>query len=172
MIREFVSLYADVQALKNAFGRGIRVGPVEEVHPEKGYRISYGDVDGKPFLSPWIAHPETGKTSEPLKKGQIVGVLAVAGDPRQSLLIRGGYSDEHASPNQDMQANVLEDAGVRITIAGGALHISAGGFTASISGAGLAMNGGRIEHDGKNIGGSHTHPGVVVGGANTLDPNP
>lgn len=127
MIREFVSLYADVQALKNAFGRTFRVGPVEDVHPEKGYRISYGEVDGKPFLSPWIAHPETGKTSEPLKKGQIVGVLAVAGDPRQSLLIRGGYSDEHASPNTDMDANVFADGDVRITVKGGQITLAASG---------------------------------------------
>ena len=127
MIREFVSLYADVQALKNAFGRTFRVGPVADVHPEKGYRISYGKVDGKEFLSPWIAHPESGKTSEPLKKGQIVGILAVGGDPRQSLLIRGGYSDEHASPNNDMDANVFADGDVRITVKGGQITLSAAG---------------------------------------------
>lgn len=127
MIREFVRLYADVQALKNAFGRAIRYGPIEESHPEKGYRISYGEVDGKPFLSPWIPHPETGKTSVPLKKGQIVGIVSTSGDPRQSLLIRGGYSNENASPNDDMAANVFADGAARVTVKGGEIVISASG---------------------------------------------
>ncbi|WP_281978807.1 baseplate assembly protein [Pseudorhizobium flavum] len=172
MIREFVALNADVEALKNAFGRVAKVGPVEELDAEKGYRLKLGErPDGGPFLSPWYPHPETGKTSVPLKKGQIVGVLNPSGDPRQGILIRGGYSDEHASPNQDLLANVFEDAGVRVTVAEGALVIEAGGVTMRISSVGVSITGGRVEHDGKNIGSSHIHGGVVPGGADTDVPS-
>src|SRR5690606_40881603 len=47
-------------------------GPVEMIDAQKGYRLRLGGSDEKPFLSPWYPHPETGKTSVPLKKGQIV----------------------------------------------------------------------------------------------------
>lgn len=127
MIREFVALRLDVEVLKNAFGRAIKVGPVEEIDAEKGYRLKLGEVNGKPFLSPWYPHPETGKTSVPLKKGQVVGVINPAGDPRQGLLIRGGYSDRQPAPNEDMEANVFEDAGVRIEVKNGVVHVRATG---------------------------------------------
>jgi hypothetical protein len=164
MIREFIGLRADVEALKNAFGRMAKVGPVEMIDKDKGYRIKYGEnPDGTPYLSPWLPHPETGKTSTPLKKGQIVGVINPGGDPRQGIVIRGGYSDEHATPNADMAANVFEDAGVRISVADGSLTITAGGVTVTIGGSGLSVSGGRVEHDGKNIGSTHIHGGVLEG---------
>lgn len=126
MIREFIALSADVEALKNAFGRAIRVGPVALVDKEKGYRLKLGEApDGQPFLSPWYPHPETGKTSVPLKVGQVVGVINPAGDPRQGVLIRGGYSDGQPSPNEDMEANVFEDANVRVEVSGGVVRVTA-----------------------------------------------
>ncbi|TRL35496.1 baseplate assembly protein [Rhizobium straminoryzae] len=116
----------DVEALRNAFGRMITVGPVEHVDAAKGYRLKLGEnPDGSPYLSPWLPHPETGKTSIPLEKGQIVGVINPGGDPRQGLLIRGGYSEDHASPNDNMAANVFAAAGVRISVVDGVLHIRA-----------------------------------------------
>ncbi|MBI1620157.1 baseplate assembly protein [Aquamicrobium sp. cd-1] len=153
--------------LKTAFANSLKVGPVEMIDAQKGYRLRLGGSDEKPFLSPWYPHPETGKTSVPLKKGQIVGVINPSGDPRQGILIRGGYSNEHSSPNTDMNANVFEDAGVRVTIADGALQVSVAAVTLTISSSGLSISGGRVEHDGKNIGSDHVHGGVVPGGANT-----
>lgn len=172
MIREFVALNADVEALKNAFGRLAKVGPVEQLDAEKGYRLKLGErPDGSPFLSPWYPHPETGKTSVPLKKGQIVGVLNPSGDPRQGILIRGGYSDEHASPNSDMNANVFDDAGVRVSIADGALEVEIGGVTFRLSRQGFDQTGGRKTHNGKDVGATHRHGGVEPGGADTDVPS-
>jgi len=126
MIREFIALSADVEALKNAFGRIVKVGPVEQVDAERGYRLRLGEnANGKPFLSPWYPHPESGKTSVPLKPGQIVGVINPGGDPRQGIIIRGGYSDANPSPNDDMEADVFADAGVRLQVKDGVLHIDA-----------------------------------------------
>jgi hypothetical protein len=121
MIADFWALRAEVEMLKTAFGNSMKVGPVEEIDAVKGYRLKLGDGEDGPFLSPWYPHPETGKTSVPLKKGQIVGVMNPTGDPRQGIVIRGGYSDENASPNSDMKANVFKDAGVEMTIADGQL---------------------------------------------------
>lgn len=161
----------DLHMLKTAYSRMVKVGPVEEIDAEKGYRIKLGEgEDGQPYLSPWLGHPETGKTSIPLKKGQIVGVVNPGGDPRQGFIIRNGYSDEHKSPNSDMEANVFEDAGIKLTIAGGALTVVAGGVTAVISGSGVAVTGGQVTHNGINIGSTHEHTGVVHGGDLTGPP--
>lgn len=171
MIREFVALASEVQALKNAFGRAMKVGPVEVIDAEKGYRLKLGEKDGQPFLSPWYPHPETGKSSVPLVKGQIVGVINPAGDARQGILIRGGYSDALPSPNSDMAANVFDDAGVRISVASGALTIAAGGVSVVISGEGLTVSGGTVSHDGQNIGSTHVHGGIVPGSSDTEGPH-
>lgn len=165
-----VGMALDVAMLKTAFGNAIKAGPVAEVDKAKGYRIRLGGSDEKPFLSPWYPHPETGKTSVPLKVGQVVGIINPSGDPRKGFLLRGGYSADHASPNEDMAANVFSDAGVTVKVANGALTIAAGGVTVEISGAGLTVNGGEVRHNDKDIGESHRHGGVVHGGEITEVP--
>jgi phage gp45-like len=56
--------------------------------------------------------------------------------------------------------------------AGANATITIGGVTVVISDTGVTVTGGRIEHDGKNIGKDHHHTGVAVGGAETGDPLP
>ncbi|MBP1852121.1 baseplate assembly protein [Rhizobium halophytocola] len=170
MINEFVAMRLDLEMLKTAVGNSLKVGPVEQIDKDKGYRLRLGGTDEDPYLSPWYPHPETGKTSVPLNKGQIVGVINPSGDPRQGLVFRGGYSDEHSSPNADMAANVFKDAGVTVTVADGALKIEAGGVSLTVSGDGLSISGGHVTHDGKNIGATHIHGGVMPGGATTAVP--
>ena len=180
-------LKADIELVRSTQANMVKVGPVAAVDAAKGYRLKLGEGDdGTPYLSPWFPHPESGKTSVPLKLGQIVGVVNPNGDPRQGFLLRGGYSDANASPNDDMAANVFEDAGVRVEIAGGKLIVTAGGATLTISGSGveiavgavqhdvsgdgLAVQGGNVTHNAKNIGSSHRHGGVERGGALTDPP--
>lgn len=171
MIDQIVGLRADIEALKTAFANSLKSGPVEQIDAKKGYRLKLGDGDDGPYLSPWYPHPETGKSSVPLEKGQIVGVLNPNGDPRQGLLIRGGYSDDLASPNDNMDANVFEAAGVRIEIKDGSLKVTISGVVHTISADGVKTTGGRIEHDQLDIGSSHTHKDVVKGTVDTGIPN-
>lgn len=166
-----VGMKADLEMLKTAFGNSLRIGPVAKVDAEKGYRLQLGGTDSEPFLSPWYPHPETGKTSVPLKMGQIVGVMNPAGDPRQGMVFRAGYSDDNPSPNADMEANVFEDAGVRVEIKGGELLISVEGVTYRFSGNGFEQMGGTVQHNGTNIGDTHVHGGVLKGGADTDRPH-
>ncbi|MGF9694704.1 baseplate assembly protein [Rhizobium sp. 0TCS1.26] len=170
MIGDIVAMRLDVEMLKTAFGNSLKMGPVELVDATKGYRLRLGGTDEDPHLSPWYPHPETGKTSIPLKKGQVVGVVNPSGDPRQGFMIRGGYSDGNPSPNDNAEANVFRDAGVKVSVAGGALVIEAAGVTVTIGPDGMSVNGGRVEHDGKNIGSSHVHGGVLQGGQRTAPP--
>lgn len=153
----FVGMALDIAMLKARHGNSIKVGPVEQLDPQKGYRIRLGGTDAEPYLSPWIPHPESGKSSVPLKKGQIVGLLSPVGDMRKAILVRGGYSDEHASPNEDMAANVFRDAGVTVTIASGKLIVEGD----------IEFKGNSVKHNGKEIGDTHKHTGVVPGGGLT-----
>lgn len=171
MISDFVGMRLDIEMLKTAFGNSLKVGPVEVIDAQKGYRLRLGGTDEEPFLSPWHPHPETGKTSLPLKKGQIVGVVNPSGDPRQGLMFRGGYSDKNPSPNADMAANVFEDAGVRVSVADGALVIEVGAVSFRFSGQGFDQTGGKKTHDGKDVGATHRHGGVIKGGDDTDVPS-
>lgn len=170
MIRELVQMRTDIEALKSAFGHALRVGVVALIDPSKGYRLNLGAGEDGPVLSPWLPHPETGKTSVPLKTGQVVGILSPAGDLRQGLVLRGGYSDANESPNDNMDANVFEDAGVRVTVADGALVIKVGPVTHKISADGVDTTGGHVRHNETNIGDTHVHGGVIAGGSNTAGP--
>jgi hypothetical protein len=158
-----LAMSADLAMLKSAFGNSIKVGPIEDVDAVKGYRIKLGETKGKPFLSPWQPHPESGKSSVPLRKGDIVGIVSPSGDMRQGVMFRAGYSGPRPSPNDDMNANVFEDAGVRVTVADGALSILIAGVTFRFSGDGFVQTGGRQEHDGKNVGSDHGHVSAPPG---------
>ena len=119
MISEIIAQRADIEQLKTLFGRALRVGPVAVVDPERGFRIKLGDGPDGPFLSPYYPHPESGgatSTWAPLSEGQIVGVINPGGDPRQGVLLRGGFSDQNPPPSQSLDENILEFGGVRITI--------------------------------------------------------
>jgi hypothetical protein len=169
----------DLHMLKTAFSRMGKEGVVEEVDAEKGYRVKLDEgEDGQPYLSGWVPHPETAKSSVPLKKGMRVGLFCPGGDIRQAMIFRSGYSDAHPSPNQDMEANVFEDAGVKVTIAnstltsligaanfvqsGDGVTLTAGGTTFSFTGAGFTQTGGMQMHDGKDVGATHTNEGLKV----------
>jgi hypothetical protein len=144
MFSEFVAMRLDIEMLKTAFGNALKIGPVEIVDKDRGYRLRLGGTDEQPFLSPWYPHPETGKTSVPLKKGQIVGVVNPTGDPRQGLIFRGGYSDQHGSPNENMDANVFADAGVRLEVVDGRLVVTAEGrVTVNAAQVDLGGEGGK-----------------------------
>lgn len=155
MIREYAALVEKVEALTSVMARMIVSGPIEVVDADKGYRMKLGeDGNGGAILSPWYPHPETGKTSVPLKKGQVVTSINPGGDFRQGFLVPGGYSEGHPSPNSDIEANVFRDAGVTVTVKGGVAHIKAEGHvvveapSVSLGGEGgrrVARVGDRVE---------------------------
>lgn len=127
MFGMIVDMKVDIEMLKTAFGNSIKVGAVEEIDANKGFRIKLGEgPDGEPFLSPWRPHPESGGQSlswMPLSKGQIVGIVNPTGDMRQGLIFRGGFSGEHQQPSDDLLANVLKAFGITITMRDGVLTI-------------------------------------------------
>lgn len=132
MIGEIIAQRADIERLKSTLGGMVKVGPVAIVDPKKGFRIKLGESgEGQPYLSPWYPHPESGgatKTWAPLSEGQIVGMINPGGDPRQGVLLRGGFSDDNPQPSESLDENKFLFGGVEITIAAdGSVVINAPG---------------------------------------------
>lgn len=62
------------------------------------------------------------------------------------------------------------DGSARISMLGDTITLTVGGVSMAISAAGIAITGGTVTHNGKNIGSAHVHTGVVPGGGNTGAP--
>jgi hypothetical protein len=176
MISEIIAQRADIEQLKTLFGRSLKVGPVEVVDAERGFRIKLGEGQGgKPYLSPFYPHPESGgatSTWAPLSKGQIVGIINPGGDARRGVLLRGGFSDENPPPSQSLEENVYSFNGVTITVRSGQLIIAIGDVTWTLSGDGEEQIGGSKSHDGMNVGKDHRHRDVMPGPGTTGVPLP
>lgn len=158
MFDVLIGMKVDLEMLKTAFGNSIKVGPVEMVDAKKGFRLKLGEApDGSPFLSPWYPHPESGGatgTWAPPSKGQVVGVINPGGDPRQGLLIRGGFSGINPPISESLAENKFQFGGVTITIANGKVTIDAD----------VQVNGSSLRHNDKDVGDTHKHLGVMPGG--------
>lgn len=64
----------------------------------------------------------------------------------------------------------LSSDGIAIETAGNPATFTAGGVTMKFSSTGLEITGGTIKHNGKDIGDTHSHTGVMPGPANTGPP--
>lgn len=161
-------LLFEVGELKRTIANLVQVGTVAARDATRGYRLDLGpDDEGGKRLSPWLPHPDAGGANSdwrPLSEGQIMAVIAPAGDLNQGFMVRAGFGGNNASPSQDLNEVVLHDGGgVRVAIAGGALVISVNDVTWSFSGSGLAQTGGAISHDGVIVDKSHEHTRVAFG---------
>jgi phage baseplate assembly protein gpV len=187
-IRELVELASRIAELERRFSGTMRHGTVEEVDPGKQIvRLKFGkDVEGKPFLSPWIPYAQIAgalKVHTPPSKGQQFTLLSPTGDWQQAVALPMTWSDNNQSPSSNGDENVLTYGNVRATIkddltqvdVGGTVlevtsdhvKITVGGVTVEISGEGVAITGGTVTHDGKNIGSTHKHGEVMSGGSLT-----
>ena len=174
-MREIVELAARIAELERRFSGMMRHGTVAEVEPSKHrVRLKFGtDVEGKPFLSPWIPYAQMAgalKVHMPPSVGQQFTLMAPAGDWQQAVAVPFTWSNQNPAPSESGEENVLTFGDVRITLKDGFVEISAAGVTLGISGDGLAITGGEVRHDGKNIGSTHTHGGVTLGTAETEVP--
>lgn len=137
-----------------------------------------------------IIHPY-GITSSSPEDGALALVASVGGDEGDPVILAignpskrlgklnpgdAGIYNEHGDKIVVTSAGSIEimsGGSMRARIAGATLLMTADGFTVSVgdvsmtlSGAGLAVNGGRVTHNGNNIGHSHIHPesiGSVTG---------
>lgn len=192
-MRELVELASRVADLERRFSGVVRHGTVHEVDPEKQIvRLKFGeDQDGKPFLSPWVPYAQIAgalKVHTPPSVGQQMSTVAPSGEWQQAVALPMHWSDSNKSPSSKGDENVLTYGNVRATIkdslvevvvggctfevTDGHVKVKVGGVTHTISGSGITTTGGRIEHNGKNIGSSHRHDDVESGSSLTGVPVP
>ncbi len=190
-MHELVELASRVADLERRFSGVVRHGTVEEVDPAKQIvRVKFGeDKDGNPFLSPWLPYAQIAgalKVHTPPTVGQQMSTLSPSGDWMQAVALPMHWSDQNQSPSSNGDENVLTYGNVRATIkddlvqvivggctfevTSGHVKIEIGGVTHTINGDGITTEGGRIEHDGKNIGKDHRHKDVESGPSLTGHP--
>lgn len=190
MIDQFVELFRRVSELEKRVSGSVRHGRVAEVNAAEGWvRLDLGEGDSGEFLSPKVPYAQMAgalKVHTPPTKGQNMTVLAPGGDIRQAIAMPMSWSKANASPSDKGDENVLTFGQVVIELRGDEIvakvgpltfkattsefSVEVGGVKHVISGGGVDTTGGGINHDGKNIGSTHRHGGVVQGGATTAGP--
>ena len=174
-MREIVELAARIAELERRFSGMMRHGTVEEVDTSRHrVRLKFGtDVEGKPFLSPWIPYTQVAgalKIHVPPSVGQQFTLMAPAGDWQLAVAVPFTWSNQNAAPSESGEENVITFGDVRVTLKDGLLEVTTAGVTVALTSDGLAITGGQFRHDGKNIGSTHTHSGVAPGTAETEAP--
>jgi phage gp45-like len=117
-----------------------------------------------------------GFMSNPVKGAKGL-VVSPNGNPDEAYVL-GGEHPGHRPSGLPGGASALYDAagniikvlmgdGIIVDVAGNAYTIRKGGVTFTVSASGVAITGGMVTHNGKDIGDSHIHSGVVPGGSNT-----
>lgn len=150
-------------------------GKVTDVDAARGlYRQTIGkDQDGQDVKSPWIPYSQHAgalKAHIPPSIGQQM-VLLSNGTMESGVGIPLSWSDSNPSPHNAGNEHRITFRGVTIDFTDG-LKVTIGGTIFEFTSAGFKQTGGRMEHDGKNVGKDHRHDGIVPGGAPTGLPQP
>lgn len=147
-MREIDDLIRRIASVEKRLAGSARHGRVEEVNAAEGWvRLSYGEGDSGPFLSPKIPYAQMAgglKVHTPPTKGQQMTYLAPFGDPRQAVAIPMTWSDDNKSPSDKGDENVVTFGDFRAELRGDELVIKVprlliecGGTTFELTGAGL-----------------------------------
>ena len=152
----------------------IRTGIVVQVDPARHrVKVDLG-CEGHPLPTPWIgwaACAGVARIWTPPDIGTRMTVLSPAGEiDEKSLALYGGYTPDHPAPSTDGAASQFTFGALSVTATTDGLTVRIGDVTLDISGAGLAVSGGRVTHNGTDIGDTHTHGGIRPGPANTGPP--
>lgn len=162
-------------ALEGRVARMVRHGVVAQVDVPSGMvRIKIGSNDtGGDLLGPWVPYAQfagAAKVHLPPSVGQQMTMIAPGGDWEQALAVPATWSINQPSPSISPDENVLTFGGIKLAIAPDSVVVVAGSVSFTISPSGVDISGGSVTHNGVNIGSSHVHGGVQVGGGDTSTP--
>lgn len=138
-------------------------GVIKSVNHEKALAVVEAEgIETKEV--PWLTRAGSVSEWNPPTEGERVLLASPGGDLGRAMILPGGYSSSNPSPHDQGGEFVRVTGQVRVTQSAQSIKIEAGGVAVEISGSGLTVTGGRVEHDGKNIGSDHIHGGVMAGG--------
>jgi len=146
----FLQLRSMIEKLNTNSSNSLKVGPIEVVDAEKGFRIKLGDTEDGPYLSPWYPHPDSGgatRTWMPLTKGQIVSVSNPNGDSRQGTVQRAGFTDEFPPPSDKLDENKYQFGALSVSASGGGdtLTITLGDSSIVMTSGNIKLNSPKID---------------------------
>lgn len=155
-LEEFVQRFAELERKVSGM---VRAGAVTDVDSKKHrVRLEVGrDGDGNVVKGPWIPYTQIAgalRVHTPPSVGQQMMAVSPSGDPAQAAAMPFTWSGANPAPSQAANEHVVRFGGMTITLKNGE----------------LAISGGKITHDGRNIGKDHHHAGVQPGSGQTGDP--
>lgn len=140
-------------------GAGIaRSGRVVAVNPAQARaQVSFGGETRSAWLPFMAVRAGAAKIWAPPVVGELVWVLSESGDTAQGVILGSAFTAAEPAPSSEAEAVEVHLGDARFVIKDGSIEIAAGGTTLTISGAGLAVAGGSVKHDGTDIGKTHIH---------------
>lgn len=178
LAEQFDDMRRRVSELERRVGSKGRTGVVTQVDAANGLaRVQLTDGD-TPMVTGWIPWVEAAaganKTHNPPSVGQQVEITSESGDLHDASIQGSLNSASNGRPSGAGDEFVLLSVGaasIKATGGGSAIVFTIGGYSLTLSAAGAVNAGGALSHNGKDIGGTHTHGGVTSGSSNTETPN-
>ncbi len=190
----------EVGELNRQMANLIRVGRIAELDSENA-RVRVAVAGLNTDWLPWsvVRAGKTRHWSPPQVDEQVI-IASPYGDMGQAVVMGSLYQDDSPAPStsKDQETTTYPDGAsvdhnsdthvttVSLNAAGtlnasvgastismdtGRILLSSNGCTLEVSAAGVIVNGVALTHNGKNVGDTHTHGGVMAGPASTSVPN-
>ncbi|EFO32128.1 putative baseplate assembly protein V [Roseibium sp. TrichSKD4] len=170
--KRFARLEAQVAELERRLNNLIREAVVDEVNDDGTVVVTAAGLQSKPV--PSITRAGNLRDWEPHTPNERVLLISPTGEAGKGLVLPGGYSDQFTQPHNktDEARRSLGDTVITMTGSGYVIEtqsmvIKCDDLTIE---ANVDIKGDRVTHNGKNIGDTHKHGGVVRGQDKTDPP--
>lgn len=171
--QQFADIYHRLAEIERRNRNRKRTGTIAEGPDDKGrYRVKISEQGGTPYLSPWVK-PKTYaaggvKMDVVYTVDEQVDLVSESGDLTDAVIEMSTYSEANARENTGNVPLHIKIGSTVIQAGGDDVVITAG--TIKLQGD-LQITGSGVTHNGKNIGDTHVHGGIVVGGSDTSTPH-
>ncbi|WP_334061746.1 phage baseplate assembly protein V [Limimaricola cinnabarinus] len=120
-------------------------------------QVSFGGETQSAWLPFMAVRAGAAMVWAPPVVGELVWVLSESGDTAQGVILGSAFTGANPAPSTKAEAVEVHIGDARLVMEDGSLELSAGGVTLTISSAGVAVAGGKVSHDGTDIGKTHKH---------------
>lgn len=152
-------LSARIEDLDRRLSRAVLEATVTAVDAAAGTARVKFDGDLPSAEMPFTDAAGAVSTFFPLTPGERVVVVSPNGDLARGQIMRGGRTAAHGAPHDQAGEAAIAAGATRIVIAPDGIRITG---DVAIDGS-LAVTGGGVSNEGKDIGSTHRHGGVTPG---------
>jgi hypothetical protein len=175
-----LKLTKDVSDLRRRRNQTLMTGTVESLKGSRAQVRLADDGDDGPVLTPQLRQAaHTGNRGGGVSRfsrlgvGESVLVVSPNGEVGEmsAVIPWVDTEDDPAAGTAEEDGDVIQRGNARISVKDGSIRLSVGDASLELTEAMIRMLVERVENNGRNIGHSHTHPGIMPGAANTQTPN-